>query len=231
MKYKSINSKLYVYNDWSTDYDNEFLEPLCDNVVKLPESNHVVVKNESNKKGRGVQLLRWYQFREFLKSDFDLLYFTDSDAIHDINFEQQLISLYKKYTSKNGNHLPICLYDTIFHSQTPLKETNDVFMRKTAPGISHLYDKEMVQTIVNFLDTLKEEPTYGWDYYSIDWLKRPCLTTKISFVEHFGAVEGSMHTPTGEWDRDRAKNPTKYLLDIRKNVIDYLEGKVCKPNI
>lgn len=232
-KYKK-DAKLWVYNDWSTEYDNDFLEPLCDKVIKLPESNKIVIKNEKNVKGMGVQNLRWFQFREFLLQDeFDMIYFTDSDALHDPNFIDVLKETYSKYKMKNGEKMPVSLYDTIWHSQPQnlLKDGNDVWMRKTAAGISHFYSKEMVNKIVDKLNRQIIDPTYGWDYKAPEYLSLPFLTTKQSYVEHFGAVKESMHTPEGQWDRDRAINPTPYLIELRDSVIAYLEGKGIKPNI
>ena len=233
-KYKGDGNELWVYNDWSSEYDNDFLEPLCDKVIKLPASNKIVVKNENNKNGMGVAYLRWQQFRDFLTDgSFDYIYFTDSDAIHDPNFINILLVNYNKYKLKNGDKIPVCLYDTIWHSQPQnlLKNGTDVFMRKYAPGISHFYSKQMVKNIVDVLDTQKENPIYGWDYQTSDYLKLPFITTKTSYVEHFGAVKESMHTQYGQWDRDRANNPTQYLKDIRNEVIAYLEDRGEKPKI
>ena len=233
-KYKGDGNELWVYNDWSTEYDNDFIEPLCDRVVKLPASKSVVVKNENNKNGMGVASLRWQQFRDFLREDrFDYIYFTDSDAIHDPNFINILLETYNKYKLKNGDKIPICLYDTVWHSQPQnlLKDGVDVYMRRYAPGISHFYSKDMVKKIVSVLDSLSEVKIYGWDYQTSDYLKLPFITTKISYVEHFGAVKESMHTPQGQWDRDRANNPTQYLQDNRNSIISYLEGVGQKPNI
>lgn len=232
MKYKK-DATLYVYNDWSTEYDNDFLEPLCDKVFKLPPSNKIVIKNEKNINGMGVQHLRWYQFREFIKSDFDYLYFTDSDAIHDPDFIEILKNIHGKYKLKNDEKLPVCLYNTIWHSQPQnlLKENNEIMMRRTAPGISQFYSKLHCEKIVNELNKQKSDPDYAFDYRCIEYLKLPFLTTKISYVEHFGAVDDSMHAKAGEWDRDRSLNPSEYLKNIRNNVINYLEGRVLKPNI
>jgi glycosyltransferase involved in cell wall biosynthesis len=232
-KYKE-DATLYAYNDWSTEFDNDFLEPLCDKVFKLPASNKVVVKNEKNKNGMGVQHLRWYQFREFLNQDeHDYIYFTDSDALHDPNYIQVLKTMHGKYKMKNGDKLPVSLYDTVWHSQPQnlLKEGSDVYMRRTSAGISQLYSKDMVKKIVDTLNKQSEDPIYAWDYRAQEYLGLPFLTTKTSYVEHFGAVKDSMHTPQGQWDRDRATNPSQYLKDIRNSVITYLEGKGDKPNI
>ena len=232
-KYKS-DAKLWVYNDWSTEYDNDFLEPLCDKVIKLPSSKKTVVKNEKNIHGMGVQHLRWYQFREFVSQDeFDYIYFTDSDAIHDPDYVNVLKNIHGKYKMKNGDKLPVCLYNTIWHSQPQnlIREGQDVFMRRTSPGISQLYSKEMATKIVNILDKQFVDPDYAWDYRAQEYLGLPFLTTKISYVEHFGAVKESMHTPQGQWDRDKASNPSDYLKDIRNDVIAYLEGRGSKPNI
>ena len=233
MKYKK-DSFLLVYNDWSTEYDNDFLEPLCDKVVKLPPSNKIVVKNESNINGSGIANIRWKQFRDFVNQDeYDYIYFTDSDALHDPNFIDVLKNIHSKYKTKSGEKLPVCLYDTVWHScaQNLLKEGSDVWMRKTAPGISQFYSKEMCIKIVDILNKQKEDPQYAWDYRCLEYLGLPFLNTKTSYIEHFGADKSSMHTPEGQWDRDRAINPSEYLKNIRAQVISYLEGSGEKPNI
>jgi hypothetical protein len=232
-KYKK-DAVLWVYNDWSTEYDNDFLEPLCDKVFKLPASNKIVVKNETNKNGMGITHMRWYQFREFLKQDeYDYIYFTDSDALHDPEFIDRLKTIHCKYKMKNGEKMPVSLYDTLWHSQAQnlLRDASDVFMRKTSAGISQLYSKDHVKSLVSFLDKEVKDPIYAWDYYFTNTVKIPFLTSKTSYVEHFGAVKESMHTPEGQWDRDRAINPSPYLKDIRDSVIAYLEGRGTKPNI
>ncbi len=233
-KYKK-DAEIVIYNDYSTEYDNDFLESICDNkIIKLPPSNKIVVKNEQNKNGMGIANLRWYQFREFLNQDtHDYIYFTDSDAIHDPDYIQVLKNIHNKYKMKNGDKLPVSLYDTVWHSQPQnlLKAGSDVYMRKTSAGISQLYSKDMVKKIVDVLNKQPEDPIYAWDYRAQEYLGLPFLTTKTSYVEHFGAVKDSMHTPQGQWDRDRATNPSQYLKNIRNSVIAYLEGKGDKPNI
>lgn len=234
-KYKG-DATLWVYNDWSTEYDNEDLKPYCDRVIKLPsnKTNKKPFRMEKNINGIGVQHLRWYQFREFLKQDeFEYIYMTDSDAIHDPNYINILKDTWNKYKGKNGEKFPICLYDTVWHSQKEnlLKEGNDVWMRRTAPGISQFYSKSMVQKIVEQLDQQKNDPDYAWDYRCLEYLKLPTITTKTSYVEHFGATKDSIHANEGEWDRDKANNPTDYLKNIRRSVIDYLENKNIRPII
>jgi hypothetical protein len=233
-KYKK-DSELVIYNDWSTEYDNDYLESITNcKVVKLSPHKEVVYKSEKNINGMGITNLRWYQFREFLKQDVcDYIYFTDSDALHDPDFVDILKNVYGKYKMKNGDKLPVCLYDTMWHSQkmNNLRENDEVWMRRTAPGISQLYSKNMVKTIIEALDKETNKHVYAWDYRAPEWLGLPFLTTKTSYVEHFGADVDSMHTPKGEWNRDRAKNPSKYLKNIRESVILYLEGRGEAPNI
>lgn len=232
-KYKQ-DATFWIFNDWSEQYDNDFLEPHCDKVFKLPKSDKLVVKNEKNVNGMGVQHLRWYQFRQFLTTDYDLIYFTDSDALHDPNFINVLKTVYQKYKLKDGDNeikLPISLYSTKWHSDSTIRENDEIYIRKTGAGISQMYSKSMVQKIVSVLDRQPTDPDYAWDYRCLEYLGLPIITTKTSYVEHFGADVDSMHTPKGEWDRDRALNPTSYLQNIRQSVIDYLEGKGDKPNV
>jgi len=233
-KYKQ-DATFWIFNDWSEQYDNDFLEPHCDKVFKLPKSDKEVIKNMKNRNGMGVQHLRWHQFREFVNmDDYDLVYFTDSDALHDPSYIDVLKSVHEKYTlkSKDGTQkikIPVCLYSTKWHLDSTVKEGKDVYIRKTAPGISQLYTKDMANKIVEVLDNQPSDPDYAWDYRCLEYLGLPVVTTKTSYVEHFGADTDSMHTPKGEWDRDRALNPTKYLEELRQPIIDYLEGRAEKP--
>lgn len=235
---KRPEDELWVYNDWSTEYGNDFLEQYSDKVFKLDKSNKNVVKNESNKNGMGVQHLRWHQFREFVKQNrFKYLYMTDNDAFHDPDFINRLMELYGKWKLKNGQKLPVCLYNTIYHSQpqNKISENSDIVMRRTAPGVSMLYDFDMVKRIVTELDRFKSsngsDPDYGWDYFPSKWLNLPFITSKQSFVEHYGASKQAMHTPEGQWDRDRAIEPTEYLKSNRDQIISYLENKSEKPSL
>ena len=224
---KGENNELWVYNDYSTEYDNDWLSTMCDKVIRLEKSNKQVIKNEQNSKGMGVQHLRWHQFREFVKqTDFDYIYMTDNDAYHDPDYINQLLTLHKKYKTKNNSKLPVCLYNTVHHSQPQNTrfDNDEVMLRITAPGISMFYSKEMVEKIVSILDKQKEDPIYAWDYRAQEWLGLPLITSKTSYIEHYGASPQSMHTPEGMWDRDRATNPTQYLIDTRDKIIGYLEN-------
>ena len=119
--------------------------------------------------------------------------------------------------------LPICLYNSVYHTLATVEDRGGVIVRSTGPGISQLYDKEMCKVIVDELDKLDEDPDYQWDYRCIEYLNRPIITTKHSYIEHYGAVEGSLHHATGDWDKDKAINPTQHLAKDRDKIIAYLE--------
>jgi tetratricopeptide (TPR) repeat protein len=107
MKHKGPHADLWVYNDWSTDYNNKWLSKLCDKVIQLPPSDQTVIKNEKNTKGMGVAHLRWAQFRDFAEQhDYDYLYLTDSDVIHDPTFMTTLFELHEKYQIEISHDKP-----------------------------------------------------------------------------------------------------------------------------
>lgn len=221
-KNKDKNTELWVYNDHSTEYDNDWLATMCDEVIKLKNLNKKVIGNSENKKGIGVQHLRWHQFRTFLfQSKFDYIYMTDNDAFHDPNFLKVIMHLYNKY-----NKMPVCLYNSFFHSkkQNIKFENNEISIRITAPGISMFFDKNMVEKIVEKLEENKKDPDYAWDYKCQEWLNRHWVTSKTSYLEHFGAESNSLHTTKGDWEKDRAINPTKFLASQRKKIINYLQN-------
>lgn len=220
------DSVVQIYDDHSTEFSSDVLAPYCDELIKLPPSNRPVVKMQSNTKGMGVQHLRWHQFRRFLKQpEFDFLYFTDCDAFHDPTY-MEVLKFLAEFLKKTERMFPVCLYNSTFHGAPAncLGSIGRLLVRATAPGISHLYSREMVETIVHRLDALQADPDYGWDYIAPRLLGLPFITTQDSFIEHFGAVPGSMHTQAGDWDRDRAINPTQHLAGLRDHLIAYLDG-------
>lgn len=223
-KYKRPQDKLEVWDDHSTEYDLDWLQDKCDEVIKRD------IK-------MGVQWLRAKNFRHFIETDYDFLYITDSDAIHDPNYCDRLLELYGKYMLPDKRKMPVSLYNTIHHQQpgNTVKEMGNILFRKTAPGISQFYDKAMVRKMVAGMDkNPKLEGLYGFDYHLPALLKVPFVQSKNSYLEHF-ATTGSMHgLNTGtekDFDRDRADQPTEYLQDIRPKIIKYILNEGKKPEL
>lgn len=191
-KYKK-DHYLHISDDHSTEYDPAVaFKDIADEVAKPPRK-------------MGVQKLRCWEFRKFLKTDFDLIYMTDSDALHDPNFIDKLLELYT-YTKA-----PVCLYNTKWHTASTIKyvEELDFYWRKTMPGVSQLYDRSMVEKIVSVLNK-KGDPNYAWDYRVVEYLKTDVVTSKTSYVQHFGGPN-SIHNKNV--NSDVALQPTDYLAE------------------
>jgi glycosyltransferase involved in cell wall biosynthesis len=203
------DAELIVYDDRSTEYDLAWLRRYADDARQAPQK-------------LGIAALRVLQFRDFLLSGAELLYFTDNDVIHDPNYVLHLRRLYSLLPSMR---LPVCLFNSRFHAmpENLVKEIQDVEIRRTAPGVSQLYDREMVERI---MAGLAEKPglagLYGWDYHLPLLLQLPWIQTRTSFLEHFGS--GGMHNAAGDdgLERDRALNPSPYLVRTRDRVIRYM---------
>jgi tetratricopeptide (TPR) repeat protein len=203
-RYKTASCSLHVYNDHSTEYDNSFLTDYADEVIQLPDK-------------MGIDKLRWYQFRKFLKTDYDFLYLTDSDVIHDPHYVFMLEMLYEKGKRK----LPVSLFNSIFTFQPRmiLYHKDGVLLKTTAPGTSMFYDRQMVEKILSASEQIGNIFDYlPWDNRAVVFLGLPWVTSKLSYLEHFGAY--GMHNDN--FERDRAINPTEYLQKKREIVIDYL---------
>ena len=193
------DSFLHVSNDHSTEYTDNDLRPYCDQIEKP------VAK-------MGIHQLRIWELQQFLKTDYELCYFTDNDALHDPGYVNRLKDLYNRYK------LPVSIYNTRWHFNSTIRNDGDVVIRRTMPGISQLYDREMAQTILNKIDI--PSINYAWDYIFMDALKTDNVTSNISYVEHFGI--GGIHNPGSDFERDRAHAPTMYLNQQRQQIIDYL---------
>lgn len=201
-RYKTPSCFLQVYNDHSDEYDNTFLTPYADEVIQLPEK-------------KGINALRWHQFRCFLETDFDFIYMTDGDVIHDPRFISALDVLYEKANGK----LPVCLFNSSFHMEPRiiLFRKNGIILKGTAPGVSMLYDRTMVEKIVSAKERLPGNEV--WDYAALKYLGLPWITPETSYLEHYGT--GGIHNIDNE--RDRAINPTEYLRERRERILKYLK--------
>lgn len=206
-RYKTSSCHLQVYNDHSTEFDNTFLEPYADEIIKLPKKT-------------GIDGLRWHQFRAFLKTDFDCLYMTDSDVIHDPSY----ITLLERLYSAGKRQLPVSLFNSIFTMQPRmiLYCKNGIFLKSSAPGNSMLYDRKMVEKILNTLEKTSGVLDYlPWDNKAIACLQLPWITPEMSFLEHFGA----QGVNNDNYERDRAISPTEYLQERREPILTYLTGR------
>jgi hypothetical protein len=221
---KGPEDVLVAYDDGSDAYDPSFLRRHADEVVRMPANG-------------GIERLRARNFRDFIERyrEFDLLYLTDNDVVHDPAFSATLRTFYDKHEIQDGRHMPVCLYRSAFHEQPDnvLWRGPQTSVRHTAPGVSQLYDREMAEVIVRGLAAdPRYETLYGYDYYLPAMLVRPFVQSETSYLEHFArdTFEGGLHTKnsgTGtdalaDFERDRALNPTPYLQKLRPLVIDYI---------
>lgn len=206
-KYK-CDAYLKIYDDCSSEYGVEFLSQFGP-VYRA-------------KKNLGIDRMKEFQFRDFLKKDFEYLYITDSDAIHDPSFVEILKNIPKDK--------PVSLYYSNNNGPFPKKWVNEEtqsFHRKYSGGISHLYSREMVEKIVEYLDKDKNH-FKAWDWQTMDILDTTMCITVKSYVDHLGA--NGVHS-SGSWYADFAFDSTTYLRELRSDSIMYIEGFGFKPEI
>ena len=217
---KDGNSKLVIYDDASTNYGVEFLKQYSNDVLRFRTSG-------------GVERSRARSFRDFIfvYKDFDLFYMTDNDTIHDPKFLEILRNLYKSSSEKFNKRLPIGLYNSKFHNDPKniVYENSLLSVRKTCPGVSQCFDRQMIKKMLNFINENPiYETLYGFDYYWPASLNVPFLKKKTSYLEHFARdkKEKGLHStftvdnPKADFERDRATLPTEYLQKIRDKVIE-----------
>ncbi|MBU3593081.1 glycosyltransferase [Polynucleobacter sp. 71A-WALBACH] len=217
-------TKLVIYDDDSGAYSSEYLSEFADEVVRFAMRG-------------GIEKSRARAFRDFLNkyTDCDLLYLTDNDAIHDPSFVDLLRGIFNGQQQHGNEVYPVGLFNSVFHQSRLMAENEQFFLYETCPGISMCYTREMVKLIVDYLD--KEpaaETAYGWDMIWPKTLNRPFLVPKNSYVEHFARdrFEAGMHSNNSgispdallDFERDRAMNPTDYLVEARPFVIKAILG-------
>jgi glycosyltransferase involved in cell wall biosynthesis len=225
---RSDKTKLIVYDDASTAYDKDFLLNYADEVVRFEY-------NVSIRYSRGRAI------RDFVSKylDYDLIYFTDNDTIHDPSFIDIIETIMDSQNSFPEPR-PFGLFHSKFHydNENIISETDQFVFQKTMPGVSHGYTREMAEIIVNALTSdpdTENTPHLNWDLIYPSVLNRPCLLPKKSYLEHFARdrFESGIHSnysglgpeAMADFERDRALNPTDFLVNIRDSIINKILGK------
>lgn len=213
IKENKEDAYLRIVNDYSTEYDNEWLKKFGDEVIQY-------------EKKLSINRLKWRTFHNFLKTDFTHLYMCDNDIYHDPSF----ISILKKY---KGNNLPMTLYRSSFiHSfgegvSKYVKHWDKVSLKSGLfGGASVFLNREHIEKIVSILP---DEDTWAsltnkdaWDskiQRMIDE-KRLYLIPKESYCEHFG-TGGQNHKNRLS---DYALSPTQYLKDKSSDIWKIIEN-------
>jgi len=216
--------RIVIYDDASTQYDIPYLIKYSDEVIKF-------------KKNVGIERSRARAFRDFIHrfQEFDLLYLTDNDSIHDPLFAEYLINIFTGMREAD-KRWPVGLFNSRFHKKSIVAENLQFYLSKTCPGISQCYDRSMAGKIVNLLDShpLAEEDIQ-WDYKWPEILNCEFLISKMSYVEHFSrdVHEGGLHSPFSgvnkeaflkDIENDAAINPSEFLINAKTEIIDKLFG-------
>jgi hypothetical protein len=189
------NAALWIFDDHSTDIAMEELSIWAPGAEVFREPTKL-----------GIEKLRLAIHRKAVSSGFKYIYHTDNDAYHDPNWLTRLYDIRQTHDGLIG------LYNTNLHYHNNISQTDSLIMRKACPGISFFYE----------ISKLKECPDKiynSWDYVFGDKLA-PAAISKVSYVEHFGA--GGIHNK--DFDRDRAANPTPWLMEQRSRLIPLLKG-------
>ncbi len=158
----------------------------------------------------GIAGLRVQQLQFAWSAGADAVYLTDSDALHDPEW----------FAAAVGGLLlaPVsCLYNSRFHTNATIEELAGYALRTSAPGISMMFRRDALALAMPRLSFCPR----SWDYWLPGEMGDRIATTLQSFVEHIGA--GGIHSESGDFEHDRAINPTPYLEEKRRQVITQLQ--------
>jgi len=205
------NAYLQVINDYSTEYDNQWLLQYADNVIQYEEKLN-------------INRLKYRTFKNFLNSNYDFLYMTDNDAIHDPDFMNQLFKMYYQ-----SNCLPVTLYRSSFIKKCKVYNIvklipNGEIRKGLFGGISTFLSRSHIENIVKNLPSTENEWDYNTQYEAWDskiqrWASNSFFAIpQNSYVEHFG-IDGQNHKL---FESDQGLDLSPYLYNIKNIIINEL---------
>lgn len=223
-KTKHADDQIYIYNDGSTEYNNEWLMQFGTVVnYKMPEQD----------RWRNIHTIRSLAYRDFVDQDFDLLYMTDNDAFHDPNWRKKMVDIFLSANLPVSGYVSNYMFQNYLYYKNQLEVTNSTntlgnkfkVITSTGGGISILLDKNRVRQILTRIGN--NNISDMWDCFTWNVFNNRYAVSSISLLEHFG--KGGLHHTS--WDHERAVYPSLYLQTIRPIVIDYLENKISKDEV
>jgi hypothetical protein len=227
-----MDAKMYIHDDGSEEYDENWLRPFCDRVFRHPHSRGGKQGVKDLRSNITKSVLGDYRpevFKPWLEEDFgpegpEYLYMIDSDGYHDPHFFYRLHEIMDLYPGWGV----ICLYSAKFHTPRRNRRENNVIdqhtvVRGMSAGISMFFRMQSFRDLPQYVQVPDRR---GWDgFYSQTIGKKKVVTSLVSYVEHFG--KWGFHN-RGDFDRDRALNPTKHLVGIRDAGIKKIEAEFTK---
>jgi hypothetical protein len=203
---------LSLWNDASTEYDDEFLKQWATESVrhtKTEDGDDILLPV-------GIQAQRRAHLKMFYygERDWTHLIFTDHDCLHDPVFRSVALRIQDETCGA-----PICLYNTMAHVRLPNNTIEDnpsshVIWRMFAPGCSYLLTAKHVEQI---MAQIRYVQNFDWDIPRI--LGHRFAVSRVSYVDHIGAG-GQHHDGSEGFDGgDRCLNPTPFLVEKRKEIV------------
>ena len=187
------SATLWVFDDYSTEYDLNYLKLIAPNA----EFHRPQIKY-------GIEQLRLYIQLLASKTEYKFIYHIDNDCYHDPGWAKQLYKIYQQHKGLIG------LYNTMHHFHRTIEAKGEYILRKACPGISFFYEQSKMLKIPTLYNS--------WDFVFGDILGPAAISTN-SYVEHFGA--NGMHN--GDFESDRASNPTPWLIAERERILKILQ--------
>ncbi len=198
---KGPNDVLRCYNDGSSETDAEFLTSLGADWAM-------------NFSGMGVDAQRRMHILDFWEHAdcFTHLLFADSDSFWDVNWRDAMLGIQDRHDGALT-----CGYNTAVHvgyENNTFGETDEVYWRRFAPGVSYLLTRSSVAKIWRCLPK-----TWHHDWQIPSILNYKCAVTKVSYTDHL-SFGGMHHDGSPGYDGgDRALNPTPFLVEKRKEIV------------
>lgn len=191
---------LFIYDDHSSEFDLKFLQEAAPSATVIRPAKKL-----------GVELLRIHLQKEILQTPYKHIYHTDNDALHDPFWLNRIYEMRKEFDGAIG------LYNTIHHFKRTIQTdpAKKIVYRSACPGVSFFYSNDAVRPFAHEFENYRGSPS--WDFFIGDALGQAAIS-EVSYVEHFGA--GGIHNSS--FDGDRAHNPTPWLSEQRKAVIESL---------
>jgi len=184
------DSKLFLYDDNSTDYDLSFLKQFTTNVISYKEKT-------------GIAKIRKHQIKHFIDSNSDFCYLTDNDTIHDEFFIDKLLEIYEQFNGISS------IFNTDFH-KTESEYNENLLVKKVITGNSIFFNRKYALNVYNSI-TNDRLPCDNWDW-QISHAFDNFVISKTSYCEHLGwrGIHSSYDNPC------RAINPTEFLINEYK---------------
>lgn len=216
-------SDIYIFDDFSTEYDVEYLKKLYPTAKKIKRTE----------KNLGADFNTKSMYEEFMRSDCEYLFNADSDLI----FNSNVLKIIEKNIENLENANKEIMFSLInIPEHKVIKDFDENLCYKYSVGAGGVvFSKKVVEMFINSFPERYSVEIPSIDHYFCNVLRKnncDIFCSKKSYLQHIGLIGQNSFGLRVDWGKDfevdSVTNANAIINILENYIINDVPGNICK---